>query len=80
MDLTKMWKIASAICFVFSLTLFASMIPFEKIPRSLVRFDSLSEKEIIDEQDFQQQAAKYNKNYKETKEYAKRKEIFVYNK
>lgn len=53
MDLTKMWKIASAICFVFSLTLFASMIPFEKIPRSLVRFDSLSEKEIIDEQDFQ---------------------------
>jgi len=80
MDLTKMCKVASAICLVFSLTLFATMIPFDKTPRSLVRFDSLSEKEIIDEQDFQKQAAKYNKNYKEKKEYEKRKEIFVYNK
>ena len=80
MDLTKKWKIVAAICFILSLALFASIIPFENTHLSMVGFESLSEKEINDEQDFQKQTAKYNKNYKDTKEYAKRKDIFVQNK
>jgi hypothetical protein len=61
--------------------LFASIIPFDDVPGGhVLRFDSKSEKEVNDEKDFQKQTEKYNKNYKYTNEYAKRKEIFVKNK
>jgi len=49
----KNCKIAAAVCFILSLALFASIIPFDNTHLSMVRFDSLSEKEINDEQDFQ---------------------------
>jgi hypothetical protein len=80
MDLTKKWKIASIFCLILSVALIASIIPFEKTLGNLIRLDSKSEKEVNDEKDFQKQTAKYNKNYKDTKEYAKRKDIFVKNK
>jgi len=49
----KKCKIAGAICFILSFALFASIIPFENTHLSMVGFESLSEKEINDEQDFQ---------------------------
>ena len=63
------------------MALFASIIPFDDVPGGhVLRFDSKSEKEVNDEKDFQKQTVKYNKNYKDTKEYAKKKNIFVKNK
>jgi hypothetical protein len=81
MDLTKKCKIASCLCLILSLALFASIIPFDDAPGGhVLRFDSKSEKEVNDEKDFQKQTVKYNKNYKDAKEYAKKKKIFVKNK
>ena len=81
MDLTKKCKIESGLCLILSLVLFASIIPFDDVPGChVLRVDSKSEKEVNDEKDFQKQTEKYNKNYKYTNEYAKRKEIFFKNK
>lgn len=79
MNLTKKCYIASGICSIMCLALLALITPFDEKGR-FIQLDAKSEKDVNDEKEFQKTCAKYNKNYKDAKEYAKRKDLFVHNK
>ncbi len=79
MNLTKKCWIASGLCLIVSLALLAMISPMEET-NGFIRLDAQSEKEVEDEKEFQKTCAKYNKNYQDKKEYAKRKDLVVQNK